>query len=134
MMDQIDRWPHKWFGVWREYGPAYERCPSVHEFVCPAVARPYDHQRLRDYLTRGLVVASTSRSNFPSPFSGERIGGSVSFRTDGTWIWRDDLPDYVQHHDVALPSGFLKHIVENNYVLPVVDPGAIAGLEWPPVA
>src|SRR5262245_41723138 len=37
----IDDWPHRWFGFWREYGKAYERCPSIRDFVRPEIAATY---------------------------------------------------------------------------------------------
>lgn len=130
-MDQINRWPHRWFGIWNEYGPAYANCPSVRDFVCPSVAQSYAQRRLREYLTSAQEVASTSRQNFPSPFSGARRSGSISFRTDGTWLWLDDLPDYIEEHGVAIPAAFLAQIEANNFVPPKVDQEAIAKLEWP---
>ena len=133
MSHALDRWPHRWFGVWREFGAPYSRCPSIHDFVFPTVARSYD-ARLPEYLTGGQTIASTSRSSFPDPFSGARRSGSVSFRTDGVWVWLDDLPDHVENHGVALPTAFLMNIEANQYRPPAVDPSEFSQLEWPPIA
>ncbi len=133
-MSVLDQWNHRWFGVWQEYGPAYESCPHVREFVVPEVASHYDKVRLREYLTKAQIVASTSRRSFPCPFTGKRIAGSISFRTDGEWLWLDDLPDYIDHFNVAIPSSWLRKIEANGYVPPPpIDPDAIEKLEWPPV-
>ena len=132
MMD-LDGWPHRWFGYWREYGPKYLRCPSIREFVRPDVTATYDKARLRRYLTSAACIAATSRAAFPDPFTGERLGGSVSWRTDGRWTWMDNLPDYIEEHDVALPTAFLREIVARDYVAPPVDPRVFPQLESPPV-
>ncbi len=133
-MNSIAQWPHRWFGVWREYGPAYQCCPSVHEFVEPSVTANYDKTRLRQYLSGATIVASTSRSNFPCPFNGKRSTGPLSFRTDGRWLWLDDLPDYIDDHGVAIPDAFLRDIESNGYVPPPFDTSAMTHLEWPPVS
>lgn len=132
-MSDIDSWPNRWFGYWREYGPNYRRCPSIRDFVRPDVTATYDKARLRKYLTTATCVASTSRVAFPNPFTGQRIGGSLSWRTDGTWAWMDDLPDYIEQHEVALPTAFLREIRVRDYVPPPVDPRAFGGLDSPPV-
>jgi len=61
---------------------------------------------------------STSRRSFPCLISGESFSGSLSVRTDGVWVWQDDLAHYVKDHNVALPQEFLTHIKSNNYAVP----------------
>jgi hypothetical protein len=60
--------------------------------------------------------------------------GSISFRSDGIWLWLDDLPEYIDKFNVALPSAFLGNILQNQYVPPPVGKEAAKKLEWPPVA
>ena len=134
-MSNADQWPYRWFGVWAEYGTVYAKCPSAISFVVPATNAKYEKAKLRAYLTSAPVVASTSRRNFPNPFTGERAAGSVSFRTDGKWLWLDDLADYVDHHAVTLPDAWLAEIEERNYIPPEsVADEVVAQLEWPPTA
>jgi len=57
---------------------------------------------LRNYLTKCQIIAVTSRSNFPNPFTGEIQYRSISFRKDSMWLWLDDLPDYIE--DLKLNS------------------------------
>jgi hypothetical protein len=45
------------------------------------------------------------------------LNGS-SVLTDGDWLWRLDLPYYVQRHHVRLPDQFLALIRERQYVVP----------------
>jgi hypothetical protein len=130
----VSDWPHLWFGVWAEYGPAYEKCPSALAFVSPEVNRRYDKQRLRHYLCSAPEIAATSRSAFPNPFTGQRLPGSISFRTDGKWLWLDDLADYVDYHQVAIPDAWLADIVASNYNPPeIVSDEVMVRLERPPV-
>jgi len=132
-MSILDQWNHKWFGYWKEYGPQFEDCPSVYEFVFPEVVATYDKARLREYLTQSQTVAITSRGNFPSPFTGERTWGTIADMTDGEWSWLSDLPDYIEQHDVAIPTAWLQKIIARNYVPPPpVDEDVIMGMEGPP--
>ena len=134
-MSILDRWNHKWFGFWKEYGPRYDDCPSVRDFVFPDVVATYDKARLRNYITTAQIVASTSRRSFPCPYTGKRIAGSISTRTDGEWYWLDDLADYVDQFDVAIPSTWLRKIEANGYIPPPpIDPDAVEKLERPPIS
>jgi hypothetical protein len=46
----------------------------------------------------------------------------------------DDLPDYIDQFNVAIPSSWLLMIEANGYVPPPpIDPSAIEKLDWPPV-
>lgn len=132
-MSVLDDWNHKWFGMWQEYGPAWANCPSARSFVFPEVVADYDKIRLRHYLTTAQEIASTSRSSLPCPFTGDRIPGSLTFRTDGEWHWPDDLPDYIERFDVAIPTAWLRAIEARNYVPPrPIEQDAIEKLERPP--
>jgi hypothetical protein len=134
-MNKVDTWKHRWFGVWAESGAAYQNCPSAKEFVVPEVNHFYSKDRLRNYLSSAPIIVSTSRRNFPNPFTGELIGGSISFRTDGKWLWLDDLPDYIEKHGVAIPTVWLAEIEARDYKPPEkVDDELIERLEWPPTA
>ena len=127
-------WEHRWFGYWREYGPAYSECPSIRDFVDQQVVSNYNKEGLRSYLTSAPIVASTSRINFPCPFTGRRIAGSLSVRTDGEWSWLDDLPDYIEEFGVRLPARFEEKIQDLNFLPPTeVSPEQINALERPPV-
>jgi hypothetical protein len=134
MIDAITQWPHLWFGVWREYGPRYRNCPSAFSFVDAQLNHTYQKAQLIEYLTSAPVWASTSRRNFPNPFTGEQVGGSISYRTDGRWLWLDDLADYVAYHELVLPIKWLAEIEERNYSPPeFVDDEIFEHLDWPPI-
>lgn len=133
-MNSLEQWPHRWYGVWLEHGPIYKECPSIRDFVSQDIISHSDKSRLLNYLRNGHVVASTSRSQFPCPFTGVRNTGSISYRTDGTWLWLDDLPEYVEHFNVDIPAALIRFIRENNYTVPYIDPHSLRSLEWPPVS
>jgi hypothetical protein len=132
-MIDLNTWPHRWFGFWREYGPDYRRCPSIRECIRPDLTAQYDKQALRTYMTTAQNVAMTSRASFPDPVTGERHRGAIGQMTDGVWTWMSDLPDYIDKYDVAIPTAWLREIQRNGYVPPRVPPAALARLDSPPV-
>ncbi|MCT9006522.1 hypothetical protein [Streptomyces rhizosphaerihabitans] len=38
------------------------------------------------------------------------LSGIGSLYTDGTWLWRQDLPYYLGEYHVSLPSDFVAHV------------------------
>ncbi|MFE4259249.1 hypothetical protein [Streptomyces sp. NPDC056883] len=46
--------------------------------------------------------------------------GCSSLVTDGTWLWRQDFPHYLETHHVSLPQTFLEHVRGLNYRMPTI--------------
>ena len=132
-MTSSGTWTHRWFGVWQETGDAYRNCPSITEFIDPGAATQYDIDAVASYLENAQVVATTSRLGFPCAVTGKQFGGSVSYRTDGVWLWLDDLAYYVREHNIRIPDKMLETMQRNNFVPPPVSDVDVEKLEWPPV-
>lgn len=132
-MSAIAQWSHKWFGVWSEFGPEYAKCPSITEFVDHRINAAYPKSEIVRYLRESPVVAVTSRYGFPNLFTGERLGGTIAFRTDGKWVWLDDIAGYVEQYDVCVPDKMLADMKAAAFCFPISVPDDIADhLEWPP--
>lgn len=130
-MYDVNNWPFKWFGVWKEYGTNYQSYPSIKTFVNEEINNSYDKDLLCGYLKNGIVLTSTSRKNFPSPFNREVVMGSISFRTDGTWIWLDNIVDFIQSNNLIIPQNWLAFIRQNNFTIPEIPDKQLKNLEWP---
>ncbi|WP_427921591.1 hypothetical protein [Streptomyces sp. cg40] len=46
--------------------------------------------------------------------------GCSSLVTDGTWLWRQDFPHYLETHHVSLPQTFLEHVRSLNHQMPAI--------------
>lgn len=132
-MRLIESWSNRWFGLWREQGFGFENCPSINEFIEPGLVEGYRLNELFCYLDNSETVATTSGDSFCDPFSGEIIKESISYKTDGKWLWLDSLPYYIEKYKVAIPLSFLKNIDNNGY-LPTKWSGDLQSLDWPPVS
>ncbi|WP_399887339.1 hypothetical protein ACGH7X_22585 [Streptomyces sp. BBFR51] len=106
-------------GFFREQPSSWgiERECSIHDLVRPAGEA--DEVEIVNYLANGTDIFSEmgaepdilSADNFP-------IAGGASLKTDGDWVWRLDLPHYVDSYHVALPEDFLQTIRSHDYVVP----------------
>jgi hypothetical protein len=132
-MSNLEDWPYKWFGLWSENGSDYADFPSIKEFVFPDVNHSYDLEKLLNYLRNAECIVSTTRSDFPHPFTGEIIPfRGLLIRSDGVWQWFSDLPEYIENYDVAIPTKFLEHIKANGFMPPTdIDQETYMALEIP---
>lgn len=80
-----------------------------------------DEDGILAYLSNGTGIWSETSAG-PDVLDPEApdMVGIGSLRTDGTWIWRDDLHYYVSKYHLSLPSAFLAHIRKNEYTTPPV--------------
>ncbi|NEC47855.1 hypothetical protein G3I18_04580 [Actinospica acidiphila] len=46
--------------------------------------------------------------------------GCSSLVTDGSWLWRQDFPHYVETHHVSLPEAFIAHVRDLNHQMPAL--------------
>jgi hypothetical protein len=79
-----------------------------------------DHARLRgdtkdvvlSYLENApLLLVTTSRGlDYVDPSRGAVVPSA--FRSDGVWVWNDELAYYLREYDLAPSAQFVKHVVE----------------------
>lgn len=134
MEHDINNWPYRWYGLWKEYGKEYEKFPSIKSFINPIENARYHKEKLRNYIEAGHVYATTSSFNFPSPFDKKIKDDSISFRTDGKWLWLDNIIDFIDHNNLAIPIEWYNDILLRQYVMPPVSPHQIEDLKlikWP---
>lgn len=51
------------------------------------------------------------------------LSGIGSLYTDGTWLWRQDLPHYLGKYHLSLPAEFVTHVRTSRYEAPEVTDG-----------
>jgi len=56
------------------------------------------------------------------------VPGGLGIDTDGTYYWRGDTANYVEHYGVALPEEFLAHGRALNWVTPRLSPDVEHGV------
>ena len=131
MASQFATWPFRWFGCWREFGPAFGRCPGIDEFVDEG----WHHARVDElvrYLARAPMVSVTSRLALPWARGEGDDRASVAWRTDGVWLWLDDLDYYVADQSVRPPDAFVARIEARDFAPPKRLRIDRSVLEWPP--
>ena len=69
---------------------------------------PAVKQAVLEYLSRGTTFFDVMEAT-PDPLSvGKSISGGSSLVTDGFWVWRLDLINYVSAHNIELPDEFIQ--------------------------
>ena len=56
------------------------------------------------------------------------VSGGSSLMTDGVWVWRLDLPYFVQKYHLELDPEFVWHAARNKYIVPDVPDERMAQL------
>ncbi|MFI9153676.1 hypothetical protein [Streptomyces sp. NPDC053367] len=80
-----------------------------------------DEDRIIGYLRNGTALWSeTGAERDVLDPEGPDLTGAGSLLTDGTWLWREDLPYYVSAYHVTLPAEFLAHIRGLGHAAPTV--------------
>ncbi|MEV6508496.1 hypothetical protein AB0M61_20590 [Streptomyces sp. NPDC051642] len=93
---------------------------SIHDAVRP-VGEP-DEADLVAYLDAGHVLIDVMEAGH-DVITGDahrNSPGCSSLVTDGTWLWRQDFPHYLETHHVSLPEAFVEHVRGLNYRMPTI--------------
>jgi hypothetical protein len=81
-----------------------------------------DRSRIARYLRGGKIVfAAMEHTKDVIDGVFETPGGS-GILTDGSYYWRRDSADYVEHYGIALPREFVEHVVRSAYIPPDISP------------
>ena len=73
------------------------------------------------YLESGITLIDIMEAGKDVISGDEYVTGCSSVLTDGTWIWRLDLPYYVNRYHLSLDSDFLDHLAKLGYVMPQLE-------------
>lgn len=87
-----------------------------------------DESRIFHYLHSGHLLFAAMGAATDVLGSGERIIASESLRTDGEWVWREDLPFYLARYHVALPAQFIDRVRAFDYLVPFLAPTEITAV------
>ena len=124
----LNGWSHRWYGFWRT-AESDSDLPRIEDAVRENIV--IDHlDGVVSYLENTPIVLATSGHRTRCLFCDEQIGSSV-YRSDGVWLWPDDLSHYVRVHEVALPEAFVEHIRNVNYIPPDECRVRLEDLPWP---
>jgi hypothetical protein len=108
----------KKFGYWREHNENYSYNPKIEEYVDVEINNTYEKNKLVGYLNAGGIVAVTSGLAFENPFTKEKFSDSFAVKTDGLYMWPEDLVVYIEHNGVVIPDEWYKYIESNNFKIP----------------
>jgi hypothetical protein len=106
------------FGFWREfYSKNHDRASIFDDVKNVSVLKEKD--KILSFLKEGLLVAA-SRQIVYCPIYKTVIGTQEVF-TDGEWFWTIEAIYYVEKHDIAIPSAFIQHMKNHEFICPKLD-------------
>lgn len=85
---------------------------------------PGEVERVAAYLRAAPAVLTTAAGTRDLLFPDRSDHVPLGFRTDGTWIWPEDVAYYLEQDEASPDPPLLKHIREQDYVMPDV-PAAV---------
>lgn len=77
-----------------------------------------DPRTVAAYLRSGEVILALMEQTMDLIGTSFTTAGGSGIVTDGTYFWRGDTADYVEHHRVGLPFEFLLHAAERDWQVP----------------
>lgn len=81
---------------------------SIKQFIVSKVN--YDKKKILDYLQNGKKEANCPKPTYDI-ISGKMISTSFTVLTDGEYIWKNDLPYYVDKYNIKLPQSFIEKVI-----------------------
>jgi hypothetical protein len=77
-----------------------------------------DEDKIIKYLKAGYICSPIGANIVSDSIDGIYLDfrdGENMARTDGSWVWRDDLAYYVKHYHISLPEEFVEFMKEREY-------------------
>ncbi len=109
----------RYVGYFRELFDDEPTLPSIRSALRD-IAHPHEEQ-IVEYLRIGVALAGIGRYVEDVLNPNARIPSlTPSPRTDGVWVWREDLSYYVATYHVELPAEFMLHMQQNSWVIPAI--------------
>lgn len=113
-------------GFFRELEHGDPQGPSLLE--AGRRARP-DEAAIVRYLAESPVLAISGSAVYDVIDPEHPVSGRNAVRTDGVWIWPDDLAHYVARYHVELPAEFLEHGARMHWSARSLTQAELADLE-----
>jgi len=88
----------------------------------------YPVTELLSYLTSGYPLLDVMELTSDVINGAFRVPGGSSVLTDGEFVWRADLAQYVEHYRIDLPEDFLRAAHRNGFRIPPADYEALRPL------
>lgn len=111
-------WPKKWFGFFRPNDNDPEFLPKYSDFIDPGWVSEVTKKKVAGYLEKAECILAGPYADEKCAFCDKRFCGSVTFYSDGEWVWPATLSHDVACHNVRLPDKFMRKIEASGYSPP----------------
>ena len=78
---------------------------------------------------QGAPVAIATPGFVYEPGPSKRPMAAAHLRTDGTWLWPEELPTLIRRYRIRLPEQFVEHMAAKNWVASPLSTEDLAAVE-----
>ncbi len=110
----------QFIGFFREMSYGEKRAGHESLLEAAQIRGDYDTKGMTDYLVSGHPILDLMEITFDLIGKKFQSPGGSSVMTDGEYVWRADLVEYVRHYRVNLPENFVQWVEGNSYEVPDV--------------
>lgn len=112
----------RFFGFFREQSNAMGSTLSIRDFI---VGQRPDDARAAAYLRAGTVLLEADELVRDVLDPAAAVIGTLCLRSDGEWIWPDDLAHYTQVYGLRLPTELEARMRQASWICPVLAPADV---------
>lgn len=91
-----------------------------------------EKQAVLAYLDRSEVVVVALIPSVKCVLCGENAGNPSAYKSDGVWLWPEDLAHNVRRHGIRVPDRMVEHMRRNGFKPPQNLRIDVPNLPWPP--
>lgn len=96
-----------YLGFFAENGLSMANNGSINQFIVSKV--DYDKGKIVNYLQNGKKESICPKNTYDI-ISGKMIATFFYVLTDGEYVWKSDLPYYVDKYNIELPKNFIEKV------------------------
>lgn len=96
-----------YLGFFAENGLSMANNGSINQFIVSKV--DYDKEKIVNYLQNGKKESICPKNAYDI-ISGKMIATFFYVLTDGEYVWKSDLPYYVDKYNIELPKNFIEKV------------------------
>lgn len=128
-MSGFSNWPHRWFGFFSETPDGDPEAAWIEDFVDTAWDVT-ERDLVISYLSESPVVVAGCLPSKKCLLCDLQVP-SATFKSDGVWLWPQNLLHMVEKHGIRVPREFVEHMRASSFTAPARCEESLEMLPWP---
>lgn len=121
MNNIFSEWQQQWILPPNDLSEGTPQLPSLLDWI-DKNWEPQDITSIVDYLRDSpMFTRALSPEKFRCVLCGQDLGDGTIWKSDGFWVWPQELAHLVEDHHLRLPDRMVEHIRKQSYLPPAQD-------------